>query len=283
MTTPSVLPQPAVSMAARSRLPLRRRYQAAGLALTALGALLLLANLGLLRADARRAVTLVWAGGLVLAGAWLALRRWRLTWLPLEHFALARGQFERASLIAATGGTDLELRALPDSTPLAAGEYAAPAGPRLEALEGGAAQVWLDARHTWPLQASARWPVGLARGLPWRLDLQSGLGRFDLDLSDMTVAELRLRSAFGAVNLTLPAAGVASLQVDLTFGDLTVRVPDGMAMRLKFSGGPLSEFQHDERRFVRLGPDEWATPLYAVAANRCTLAVRLWSGDFTLV
>ena len=46
-------------------------------------------------------------------------------------------------------------------------------------------------------------------------------------------------------------------------------MPEGMAVRLKFNGGPLSEFQHDERRFVRLGPDEWATPLYAVAAYRC--------------
>ena len=76
-------------------------------------------------------------------------------------------------------------------------------------------------------------------------------------------------------------AGAHGQQVSEALVDVTFH--DGMAVRFKFKAGPLSEFQHDERRFVRLGPDEWATPLYAVAANRCTLSVRLWAGDFSLI
>jgi hypothetical protein len=251
--------------------------------LIALGGLLLAGNLGLLRAEARQVVEIAWATVLVAAGGLLALTRGRAVLLPLQSFAIERRQFERAALTAATGAADLHVRGLVDVGQLAAGEYGGPAAPRLAGRDGPAADIRLDGRRTWPLQAGASWPLALARDIPWDLNLVSSLGDFDLELRDLTIAGLRLRTTFGRVNLTLPAADVTSVDLDLTFGDLTVRVPDGMAVRLKFTPGPLSEFLHDERRFVKVGLDEWVSPLYAVAANRCSLAVRLWAGDFSLV
>jgi hypothetical protein len=280
MTTIEALPPTAAAaISPASPMPPRRWYMAVALAL---GGLLLLGNLGLLRTDARRVVDIAWAGAVLAAGVLLAATRGRPTLLPLHSFAIERPEVERAALTATTGAADFQLRVQADDGQLVAGEYGGPATPRLDVRDGEAA-VRLDARRSWPLQAGARWPVALAGDIPWQLDLQSGLGDFDLELGDLEITALRLRTMFGRVELTLPAAGAANLDLDLGFGDLTVRVPDGMAVRLKLAAGPLSEFEHDERRFVRVGPDEWVTPLYAVATNRCTLAVWLWAGDFTLM
>ena len=282
-TSTETLPQPAAAAASPTRpVPQRRWYQAAAVALIVLGVALLLGNLGLLRPDARRVVDVAWAGVLLTIGVLLAAARGRPALLTLQSFAIERQAAERAFVAAMAGATDLQVRVLVEEGRLAAGEYGGPAAPRVDVRDGVAA-VTLDARRSWVLQAEAGWAVGLARDIPWQLDLQSSVGDFDLDLGELAVTALRLRTTFGQVSLTLPAAGVANLDLDLGFGDLIVRVPDGMAVRLKLAAGPLSEFQHDERRFVRVGPDEWVTPLYAVATSRCTLAVRLWAGDFTLV
>jgi hypothetical protein len=283
MTTTESLPQPAAAAASSPRaVPQRRWYQGAALALIALGGLLLAGNLGLLSPDARQVVDIAWAVALLAAGVLLAVTRGRPALLPLQSFALDRSEAARAALTATMGAADLQLRVVAGADHLAVGDYGGPAEPQLDVRDGVAA-VKLDARRGWPLQAGACWPVALAKECPWELQLESGLGDFDLDLGDLEISALRLRSTLGRVNLALPAAGAANLDVDLTFGDLTVSVPDGMAVRLKLAAGPLSEFEHDERRFVRVGPDEWVTPLYAVATNRCTLAVRLWAGDFTLL
>ena len=281
MTSARTQPDPPPIGPALGQARRRRLHQAAALALIALGGLLLAANLGLLRPDARQAIYLAWGLILFAVGLWLVAARLRPA-AALSSFAFERGQTEQASLRAVTGATDLRLQALANPGQLAAGEYAGPGQPRM-ATTAGAASLRLDARHSWPLPVNACWPLALAQGLPWSLDLESTLGDYDLDLRDIQVSALRLYSTFGQVELTLPAAGAASVDLDLAFGDLTVRVPDGMAVKVRLKAGPLSNFVHDERRFVRLAPDEWVTPLYAVAANRCTLAVRLWAGDLRLL
>src|SRR5688500_13395391 len=115
MTSTKTLPQPAASASRRNGVAQRRWHQAAALLLTALGALLLMGNLGLLRADARQAVDIAWAVVLLAAGVLLAATRGRPTVLPLEKFAVERGQAERAVLTATTGTADLQVRVLQDA------------------------------------------------------------------------------------------------------------------------------------------------------------------------
>src|SRR5205085_8446693 len=181
---------------------------------------------------------MAWAAALLAAGVALAATRGRPTLLPLQTFAFERGEFERAALTVTTGAADLQLRSMPEASQLATGQYGGPAAPRLDVRDGQAA-LRLDVRRTWLLQAGAVWPVALAADIPWQLDFQSGLGDFDLDLGNLEIASLRVRTPFGRVNVSLPAAGSASLDLDMAFGDLTVRVPDGMALRLKLAAGPL--------------------------------------------
>ena len=51
---------------------------------------------------------------------------------------------------------------------------------------------------------------------------------------------------------------------------------------MKLRLGVLADIDHDNRRFIHLAPDEVGTPLYAVAGKRCTLTVRLGTGDLHL-
>src|SRR5258706_15900683 len=104
MTTTEALEQPAAAaISPTSPVPQRRWYMAAALVLIALGGLLLLGNLGLLRPDARRVVDLAWAGAVVAAGLLLAATRGRPTLLPLQSFCLERPLVGRAALTATIG------------------------------------------------------------------------------------------------------------------------------------------------------------------------------------
>ena len=243
-----------------------------------LGGVLLAANLGLLRSDVERVVQVVWPASLIAAGLWLVLGRQNQATAEPPACSIERGDFTGGDLLALTGTADMHLGASPESSGLLTADVPGLDSPRLEAREG-VAHVRLQPHLSVAPRRGPGWSVKLAKGLPWRLDLQSSLGDFELDLHDLTVAEARLRSTFGDVDLSLPAAGESLFVIDLIFGDLNLRLPEGVAARIKVAAGPLVTVHHDERRFIQLGPNEWATPLYAVAPDRCTLAVRLSTGD----
>jgi hypothetical protein len=261
----------------------RRRQRLWALAWLVLGTALLAANLDLLRPEARQVVRLGWAGLLLAAGLWqLARGLARGTPNAPPTFAMARGDFARGELWVEAGAADVSVSAFAGASQLAVGDFPAAGGPALEA-RGETARVRLRVRDTLALWPGRGWSAALAKGLPWALDLRSSLGDLTLNLKDLDVTALRVQSTLGHVDLTLPAAGQAEMRVRLRGGDLTVRVPEGMALRVKVSAGPLARVRPDARRFVQLAPGEWATPLYAASATRCTLALDLWAGDLTLV
>jgi hypothetical protein len=110
----------------------------------------------------------------------------------------------------------------------------------------------------------------------------SSTGNLTLDLLALSLAGVRVRSLFGDVDLNLPAAGSADLDLRLVFGDLTITVPEDLGVKVVLQTGALAEVERDERRFIRLGVHEIGTPLYAVAARRCTLVVWLGTGRLRL-
>jgi hypothetical protein len=133
-----------------------------------------------------------------------------------------------------------------------------------------------------PTLGRGRWEVALAGDLPWRLNLGSSTGNLGLNLRALAPQAVQVRSTFGDVDVTLPEAGGADLDLQLTFGDLTIHVPDGLGVKVALQTGALAEVARDERRFIQLSPHEVGTPLYAVAARRCTLVVRLGTGRLQL-
>lgn len=259
----------------------RRLHRLWAWAFVGLGAVLLAANLGLLPEPARQLVRLVWPAGVVAAGLWLILADRAPTGV-VPAYAVERGEARAGELAAATGTADLQVQAFAGASQLVVGQFPAPRGPQVVVAEG-ATRVILAPRLAVPLLPGRCWAAALAKGIPWTLDLGSNLGDFTLDLRDLAVTGVKLRTTLGQVDLTLPAAGQAELDLRLALGDLIVRVPETMAVRVKVRSGSLATVRVDARRFIELAPGEWASPLFAVSADRCTLAVQLGAGELKLV
>jgi hypothetical protein len=226
-------------------------------------------------------VRLVWPAGLVAAGLWLILAAGNRPQAP-PAFAVERGEASAAELAAATGTADLQVQAFAGASQLVVGQFPGLQGPQVSVGEA-ATRVELSPKFSAPLLPGRCWTAALAKGLPWTLALSSSVGDFALDLRELTIAAVRLRTTLGHVDLTLPAAGQCELDLRLALGDVTLRVPEETAVRIKVTAGPLATLRVESRRFVELAPGEWASPLFAVSPNRCTLAVRLGAGELKLV
>ncbi len=246
------------------------------------GGLLLAANLNLLPPAAQRGVGWVWPGLVIVTGLWVLLTGRSRADSARPTFALDRADYTSGALVVNTGSADLQIGALAAADHLALGQLPTPHGPVLTTA-GRAVRLRMTPRLAVPLLAGRPWSIDLAPDLPWALQWQSSLGDMALDLHGLNLTTAYLRSAVGQVDLTLPAGGQADLQVRLGLGNLTVRVPETMAVKVKFNRGRLATVRPDGRRFVELAPGEWATPLFAVSPVRCTVTVYLWAGDLTLV
>jgi hypothetical protein len=147
-------------------------------------------------------------------------------------------------------------------------------------IRGGyeAAHLTMDIRLAPPF-LSGDWALSLVKGVPWTLQLASSLGDFELNLRDLTVEGLNLRSWSGDVALTLPALGRGQMRLHLTLGNLTLRVPDGMGVKLVLSLGALADAPLDSHRFIQTAPGEWVTPNFSAFANQFTLFITLTTGD----
>lgn len=82
------------------------------------------------------------------------------------------------------------------------------------------------------------WAINLSRDVPLELDIEGGVGGFDLDLSDLQIADLRLESGTGETNITLPEPN-ESYRVDINggVGSTSINVPEGVAVRLEANQG----------------------------------------------
>ncbi|HLE29289.1 MAG TPA: hypothetical protein VI793_14275 [Anaerolineales bacterium] len=262
----------------RALLRQRRRYALWALILIGLGLGLLGLNLGFAGPLAHAAAfwpALVIAAGLVI---FLASRASH-TFAP-PPFAIDREQYQAACLQVSTAVADVRVAAFVGSTQLAVGQFADDAGPRLQ-VEEARARLILDHRLAPPF-VSGEWTANLVKNLPWSFDLQATIGYFYLNLRDLNVSALSLRSLAGHVDLTLPAAGQGEMDLRLTFGDLALRVPEGMAVKIRVIPGPLATIRLDDKRFIRIADNAWVTPYFSSSPHRFSLTVTLTTGDLVL-
>lgn len=194
-------------------------------------------------------------------------------------FAMMRGPLEAAQVRLHSGAADVRMTASAEAGALATGQF--PGRPRLN-LDGTRATLAFHRRFSPTWAPPQRWAIALGRGVAWSLGLASSLGDFDVDLRDLTAASVSLHSFAGDVRLVLPAAGQGTADIRLILGNLSLRVPDGLAIKLKLKTGWLSKAPLDAGRFIRTAPDEWVTPNFSAAPNRCALTVMLTTGDLII-
>jgi hypothetical protein len=80
--------------------------------------------------------------------------------------------------------------------------------------------------------------VGLSRLVPWAIDVSGGLSRFDADLRDVRVHELRISGSVDDVTARLGVPdGTSRLRLSGGARDLVIEHPSGTPIRVSVSGG----------------------------------------------
>jgi len=237
------------------------------LVLIAAGAFLLAANLGLLSWNALWNLWYVWPVALVAVGADLLLGgRYRLLVVAgavvaaalvyattsgavgagpqgvPEEVAQGLEGASRAEVSLSTGVTRLTVRGDPDAELLVAGTVTPMRGERVErsfAVAGGVARFSLDSEGRFtapPFGRGGVWDLTLTGRVPLALDVDTGVGDADLDLSGLRLERLELSTGVGAATITLPP-GDYEAAIDTGVGAATVRLPQGVEARLRVSRG----------------------------------------------
>ncbi len=142
--------------------------------------------------------------------------------------------------------------------------------------EGSRLEVALSARPWLPGVPWARggpfdWSVTLSRQVPVSLELHTGANAAELDLSDLTVPELRIETGASKTQVTLPTSGQTKAFVRGGAADIRVAVPTRVAARIEVRGG-LSSVKVDQMRFPRVG-DEYRSPDYQEAERRADVVI----------
>jgi hypothetical protein len=124
--------------------------------------------------------------------------------------------------------------------------------------------------HDWSLRLNAQ--VALA------LTLDTGASDARLDLTGLRVSELRLNTGASATVIEAPAnAGHTRIDVRSGAASVRIRVPEGVAARIRVKGG-LAGTMVDRRRFPRVG-SYYLSPDYDTAANRIDVTVETAVGS----
>jgi hypothetical protein len=256
-----------------------------GSTLVLVGGLLLLQNLGVIPSSIS-----IWGilWPLVLIGLGVRLL-WRVygprralaseaVTIPLEGASLARVRVRH-------GAGRLRLQAGAGPNEIASGTFVG--GLDYESRrEGDGLKVKLrvpDDGFMWMGPIEPRdWEVRLNEGIPLELNLKTGANEAHLDLTDLRVTDLRYETGASSTELTLPArAGHTRVEISAGAASINIRVPEGVAARLRSRGG-LSSTDVDTRRFPRQG-EVYQSPDYETAVNRAEISVEMGAGSVRVI
>lgn len=298
-------------MAQESR---RRGAPVFGLLLMAAGVLLLLQTLGVLPWALWLHLWRLWPLLLVIAGVNLLLGR-RAPWLAAGVIAvLLVGAFALASyrsngffndivkvqqlseplgdarFLTATlgfGAGDIKLNALPPgSASLVEGAFRGGSNGVNSSVDRAGDRVSLRLERQGPRwffigSVKEEWDVSLSPAVAIELTINAGASAIEADLGALNVTNLRLSAGASNVEVTLPAEAEHTFaRMDVGAANLTVRVPEGVAARVKTDTG-VASVDVDEARFPRTG-DYYQSPDYDSARHRVEVEIKGGVADITV-
>jgi hypothetical protein len=137
---------------------------------------------------------------------------------------------------------------------------------------------WFPAPWMWGPGREREWSFRLNDGVPLALGLRTGANDMRLDLSSTRVTDLRLDTGASSTEILLPAqAGRTRVDVRAGAASLTLRVPDGVAARIRAAGGA-SDFDVDRARFPR-ADGSYQSADYDTAPNRVEITIQIGAGS----
>jgi hypothetical protein len=133
----------------------------------------------------------------------------------------------------------------------------------------------------WGTRNPLDWSFSLNGDVPLTLRFETGAGEAHLDLSSLLVTELRLETGASSTDITLPAnAGYTKAKINAGAASAIVRVPPGVAARIRASGG-LASINVDRERFPHQG-DVCQSPDYNTALNKVDLTIDTGVGSISV-
>jgi hypothetical protein len=113
----------------------------------------------------------------------------------------------------------------------------------------------------------------LTGSIPWRIEVDGGVGELTADLADVSLRSVEVRGGVSRTTLELPTP-VGTLPVRLgSVDDVVIRRPAGVAVRVSVRRGARSLRVDDQVLGAAGGPSVLATPGFATADHRIDISV----------
>jgi hypothetical protein len=265
---------------------MRRRVPFWGIVLIVLGVLLLLENLNVFGDFDVWGV--FWPLLLIGFGVWVLLgvfyrgrpAETEQASIPLEGASEARIKIRHGAgrlTVGAGAGSDV----------LASGDFAGGLdyeahrdGDALDVTMNTSASVWGIAGFPLNLGSGGGldWNVRLNDRIPLAMKLETGASDTALDLEGLRVTDLKVETGASATRITLPAnAGHTQVKVSSGAASVSIRVPEGVAARIRVESG-LAGITIDRDRFPR-AEGVYQSPDYETAANKADIKIETGVGS----
>jgi len=210
-----------------------------------------------------------------------------------EHIEHPLGEIENATVTIDWTSVRGSLSALNDSPNLIAGDITFQGDLIFDAnTRGGQADVTVDSRFTgtwfspgFVNAPDAKWDISLTPNVPLALNLDSGSGSCDFDLSDLQLSSLFLDGGSGSIELSLPAESTFQAIIDGGSGSMTIHIPNSVGVRVEIDSGSGSFNPSGRFTFVngeRNDDGVWETEDFSTAKYSITLKIDQGSGSITL-
>ena len=106
-----------------------------------------------------------------------------------------------------------------------------------------------------------------------------GIGDANLDLSKLTIDDIKVDFGIGEVMIELPATGEFDIDVDGGIGSIMIKVPEGMAVRLH---ADLAIVGRDIPTSYSRNDNVYTSPGYSDAENRANITLGLGIGSVSI-
>jgi len=262
---------------------MRRNNMFWGVVLVFAGALALLGTMGLLPVNFWQ---LFWPGLLVILGIWVLLgpKLFHGETLKTEDVSIPVDNATEAEIHFNHGAGRFLVDAQTNPGLLLSGSFGGGVRQDLRRYDNRIklrletpSNTWWGFPWTGP-RYGLEWKLSLSRDLPLKLVFHTGASESLLNLSELRVVELRIETGASSTEVTLPGnAGTTRVDVEAGAASVKLRLPDGVAGRIRIESG-LSGKNVDTSRFPYNGRF-YETPGFDTATNRAEIVVKTGVGS----
>jgi len=230
-------------------------------------------------------VLAVFVGGFWLSGVRLGSVRTGET----ESVSIPVGSATHARIHLSPPVAALDLEALKGSNALLEGTVPKPGYGQVHAdwtMSGATAVVDVTASGVFVVPAvgpqDETWRFGLSTKVPLDLEISSGIGLIDADLTGLTVVSLDVETGIGQSTITLPAEGNFSGRLSSGIGQTVIIIPEGAAVHVLMTTGLGGVTTPEGSRPFDLGDNEYTSPGFGTAENRIELVIEQAIGSIVV-